>query len=299
MRPRVIVRWAGRLAAAALGVALLAAAGTYGASEYRLRTSYAVRPHALRAPEAPAAARVALGRHVAAARGCVDCHGADLGGRVFIDAPPVGRIVAPNLTRGRSGHALTDADWERAVRHGVRRDGSPLLIMPSAEYAGLSDEDVAAVMAYARSLPARRAVLPPTKVGPVARALVATEQVHLAAAVVNHAAPHPTRVVPAPTAEYGRYVTATCTGCHGERFGGGPIPGTPPDFKPASNLTPAGIGHYTEADFIRALRTGVRPGGAPIDTAMPWKVLRELSDVELRAAYAYLRTLPARPYGSR
>jgi mono/diheme cytochrome c family protein len=91
-----------------------------------------------------------------------------------------------------------------------------------------------------------------------------------------------------------------CTGCHGPGLSGGPIAGGPPDWPPAANLTPTGLGHYTEADFIRALREGVRPGGVPIDAAMPVaRITRHMTDVELRALYAYLRSVPPRPYGSR
>ena len=109
----------------------------------------------------------------------------------------------------------------------------------------------------------------------------------------------PAHVEAEPTARYGAYLAAGCTGCHGPGDSGGKIPGTPPDWKPAANITPAGIGHYTEADFIRALREGRRPNGAPIDSLMPWRLTREMTDVELRALYAYLRTVPARPYGNR
>ena len=68
-------------------------------------------------------------------------------------------------------------------------------------------------------------------------------------------------------------------------------------MKPASNITPAGIGSWTEADFLRALREGVRPGGTPIDPAMPVRYTKEMTDVELRAVWAYLQTVPAKAYG--
>jgi mono/diheme cytochrome c family protein len=91
-----------------------------------------------------------------------------------------------------------------------------------------------------------------------------------------------------------------CAGCHGERFGGGPIPGAPPSWKPAANLTPTGLGHYSAEDFVRALRTAVRPDGSTIDPSMPVaSITRHMDDLELRALYAYLRTLPPRPYGAR
>ena len=53
-------------------------------------------------------------------------------------------------------------------------------------------------------------------------------------------------------------------------------------------------------DFVRALRTGRRPDGTAIDsTVMPIRLLRQMDDVETAALYAYLRTVPERPYGNR
>jgi len=243
----------------------------------------------------------ARGAHLVAARGCVGCHGADLAGRVELDEPLIGRVAGPNLTRGGRGAALTDSDWERAVRHGVRRDGTPLFAMPSQEHATMSDEDLGAIVAHARSAEPRPDAPPPSRPGPVLRLMEATGQVQLyAARKIDHSRPHPTRMRPAPTAEYGAYLASMCAGCHGERFGGGPIPGAPPGWKPAANLTPAGLGHYSAEDFVRALRTAVRPDGSTIDPAMPVaSITRHMDDLELRALYAYLRTLPPRPYGTR
>jgi hypothetical protein len=72
-----------------------------------------------------------------------------------------------------------------------------------------------------------------------------------------------------------------------------------PNKKIASNLTPAGLGAYNDSLFARALRQGVRPGGTPIDTFMPWREFRLMTDTEIGALYAYLRTVPARPFGNR
>jgi mono/diheme cytochrome c family protein len=271
----------------------------YGVSERRIHARFAVSEHPFAAPAA-APAVVERGRHIATVRGCVGCHGPGLAGHVELDDPLVGRISAPNLTRGGRGAALTDADWERAVRHGVRRDGRPLFIMPAQEHNGMSDEDLGAVVAYARSLPAAGATPPGSRAGPLARALhLAGQIVMLPAEVVDHARPHPARVAVAPTAAYGAYLATMCTGCHGPGFGGGAIPGAPPAWKPAANLTPAGIGHYSQADFARVLRTGRRPDGSALDASMPWRLTAEMTDDELRALYAYLRALPPRPYGSR
>ena len=292
------LRWTARIGAGLATVLVVGAGTVYGLSERRLRARFPVPEHALVVRDD--SATVAHGRHVATIRGCTDCHGAALAGSVMADDPAFGRIASANLTRGGRGGALAPADWERAVRHGVRRDGSPLLIMPSHEYHVLSDEDLGAVVAFARSLPAVTASPPPTRVGPVARALYVGGKLPLVAAeLVRHETPHVARAVPAPTAAYGAYVASGCVGCHGDGLSGGSIPGGPPDWPAAANITPAGIGTWTEADFARALRTGRRPDGRMLNPAMPYRSFAKMTDVEVRAIYAYLRTVPPRPTGTR
>ena len=289
---------AARLLAGLGGLALVAVAGVYALSEWRMRARVAVPAHALAVPSDAAA--VARGRRLALTNGCTDCHGADLGGHVIVDAPLVGRIAGPNLTRGGPTAAFTDADWERAIRHGVRRDGRPLLFMPAHEYAHVADDEVAAVVAYARTVPVVRRRMPAVSAGPLGRLLFVIGELALVPAErVDHARPHPARVPPAPTAAYGAYLAAGCTGCHGVTYAGGRIPGAPPDWPGAANLTPAALGAWSEADFVRALREGRRPDGSRIRPPMPIAATRHLDVVELAALWAYLRTLPPRPTGAR
>lgn len=205
----------------------------------------------------------------------------------------------PNLTRGGRGAELTDRDWERAVRHGVHRDGTSLVVMPAHLHTGVSDEDLGDIVAYARSLPPDPAVRPASRLGPAIRLMDALGTVKLySAARIDHAQPHVARVAPAPTAEYGAYLAPACIDCHGEHFSGGRLPGAPASWTPPANITPAGIGHYTEADFARALREGIRPGGTRIAEQMPVeRMTRHFTDDELHALFAYLRALPPRPYG--
>jgi cytochrome c1 len=62
----------------------------------------------------------------------------------------------------------------------------------------------------------------------------------------------------------------------------------------SANLTPdgrTGIGRWSEDEFVRAVRDGVRPDGRPLRA--PMFPFRDLADAEVRAAYAYLRTVPA------
>jgi mono/diheme cytochrome c family protein len=275
----------------------VAAAGVYARSEYRLRATFDVPEHA---PLRLAADSVTLarGRRVADVRGCTDCHGARLEGRVLMDNPLVGRLAPPNLTAGRGGRGgeLVPADWERAVRHGVRRDGRSLFVMPAQDYNGLSDEDLAALVSYARTVPSVDNAPPTSRLGPLGRVLFVAGKLPAAPAeIVGHARPHPTAVVAAATPQYGAYLAATCAGCHNERFTGGAHPGGPPGSLPAANITGdpvVGIGRWTEAQFVTALRTARRPDGTVIDsTQMPIAMTRQMNDTELRALYQYLQTV--------
>jgi mono/diheme cytochrome c family protein len=282
-----------------MSVILVFLIAVYGVSEYRLRRTYEVRASALSI--AADSASVARGAHVVAIRGCADCHGADLGGTVMMDEPPFGRFVSTNLTRGRGGVAETymAEDWDRAVRHGVAPGGRALLLMPSHEYAVMSDEDVAAVAAYLQSLPpvdrTPRQDLPPSRVGPVGRALYLAGQVPLVPAeLVDHTSQSADAPPVGPTARYGAYLATSCTGCHGPALAGGPMPGGGPV---AANLTPdpsTGLGRWSAGDFRRALREGVRPDGGRLAPEMPVAMTAALTDVEVAALWAYLRTQPAR-----
>lgn len=290
--------------AALLAVALGAAAvgATYALSARALHRSYELPLADL--PAASGEQAVAHGRHLYVTRGCIDCHGADAGGMLAVDAGPVGRFRGPNLTRGGRGAAYDLPRFEHAVRHAVSAEGRPLLFMPSEDWAGLSDADVAALYAYLRDLPPVDAVQPPSEVGLLGRVLhLAGELPLLHAERIDHAAASAPKDAPPATAgaDYGRYLAASCAGCHGAGFGGGAVPGTPPDFKPAANLTPApdGLGGWSEADFVRAMREGRRPDGTGLDAFMPWRNFARMSDVELAAIWAYLRQLPPKATGTR
>jgi mono/diheme cytochrome c family protein len=104
-------------------------------------------------------------------------------------------------------------------------------------------------------------------------------------------------------AKRGEYLAKAggCVGCHTEEkkdaipFAGGRALKTPFGTFYGPNITPhpqAGIGRWTEADFIRALRQGVRPDGAHYFPAFPYPSYTKSSDRDLRDLWAYLRTLP-------
>ena len=252
-------------------------------------------------------AAVARGRHLSRAISkCVDCHDNDLGGKVVFDAMPMGRVVAPNLTSGRGGIASnrSDDDFLRAIRHGIGVGGRALALMPARNYWHMGDADAGALVAYLRTLPPVDRELPPTAFGLVGRMLVLKGDLNpmFEAKEMDHTARRPAPPAADTTVDYGRYLAEIggCTGCHGPTLSGGPIPGAPPETPPASNITPEGIGTWSEQDFFKALREGVRPNGTPIDTTlMPIPLTREMTDLETKAIYMYLRTVPPRPLGGR
>jgi mono/diheme cytochrome c family protein len=293
-----------RILAALLGLIVAAAITVWVVSNRTLARRITVTEPA---PVVPVdSASVARGRHLAVAIGkCVACHGVDLGGDQMIPGGPFARVAAANLTSGRGGVGAhrTDAQLVHAIRHGVSADGRPLFIMPSTAFRRFSDADAAAIVAYLRTLPPVDREFPPSGLGPIARALLVTGKLDgfIPALAMDHDAPRPPAPASGPTAEYGEYLVevGACRECHGASLAGALPPGGEPDGRPSSNLTPEGLRAYDEAAFFRALREGRRPDGSMIDTVtMPVPLTRQMTDEEIRAVWAYLRTIPARPFGS-
>lgn len=277
-------------------------AATYLISENRLTETVDVPREAIQIPSDITS--IQRGQHLASAvAACVDCHGPNLAGKVFSDDPSIGRIVPPNLTRGRGGvgATLTDADFVRAIRHGVDPSGRQLLIMPSDQYYHFGDADLGDIIAYVRSIPAIDTSLPRNEIRYLGRVLFALGQLPLQpATTIDHFAPRPVAPRASVTPEYGQYLsdTAGCPSCHGPGFSGGKIPQAPPNTIPAPNITSAGLGGWSDADFIKVMRTGVRPDGRVLNTFMPWPYFAQMTDDELRAIWRFLQALPPRPTGN-
>jgi hypothetical protein len=280
---------------ALVAIVVVAVAVVYVTGGRALARSFDLPTDSFTAPTDSAAA--AEGARLAQLYGCRDCHVADLGGQVLIQSGAFGVVSAPNLTAGRGGvgATFTDTDFERAVRHGLRPNGQSLVIMPSAEYQYLTDEDLGRILAYVRQVPAVDRETPPRRPGPVMRMLAVMQADQLLqAAIVDQTAPHTASLPPGPTVEYGRYLAGGCRGCHGQDYSGGPTgePGAPP----AANITPdsaTGIGAWTRDDFDNAVRRGRRPDGRELLPAMPWSAFSAATDDEITAMWLYLRTVPA------
>ena len=281
---------------AGLGIAVLAlVAYVYVASGRVMARTYVVEAPRVPIPTDPAS--IARGKYLTEKVAvCTECHGTDLGGKVVEDDVAMGRLVAVNLTRGRGGLPAdySDQDFVRALTHGVKRDGRSVIFMPSADYMFTAD-DLGAIVAYVKSLPPVDRTLPAMSVGPMPRALGLFVNFPLAAAsTIDHSQSRlAARPDPADAVAIGSYLasSAGCHGCHGAQLtgGGGPPPG-------GSNITPVGIGGWSERDFVVALRTHRRPNGSAIDEAMP-RAYGEMSDDDLARIYVYVRSVP--PAGTK
>jgi len=300
---RRVLKWAGMVLGGLIVLLLVGFAVVFVITDGRINRTYSVEPAAIAVPSDSAS--IARGRHITVTRGCMDCHGDNLEGKPFINDAALGNLYATNLTSGQGGVAsqYTDTDWVKAIRHGVRPNGKPLLFMPSQEFTGISDEDLGYMVAYIKSLPAVDNELPRSEVGPLGRVLYASGELPLVPAeLIQHDAPRPKAVEPSETAEYGAYLAQSCMGCHGEGFSGGKIPGTPPEMPIPTNITPdteTGIGDWSEADFFRTLREGIRPDGTVLNEFMPVRLTKQMTDTEIRALYLYLMSVPPRAEGNR
>jgi mono/diheme cytochrome c family protein len=301
---RTILKWIGYVLGGLLALLIMAAGIIYFQSESVLNKTYTAPQVNVTVPSD--AATIARGKYlVEHVSVCVDCHGEDFGGGVVVDDPAIGYAPAPNLTTGQGGLGAlrSDADFARVLRYGVLPDNKSVRVMPSNDYQNLSDADLAAIIAYVRSVPPVDKVTRPWELRPVGRILLTTGQLPIMIAEsIDPATVQPSAVPAGVTKEYGNYVAniAGCTGCHGLGLSGGSIPGAPPDWIAAANITTAGaINGWSEADFISAIRTGVDKTGHQIDDEMPTFRYAGMTDDELKAIWLFISTAPPREYGSR
>jgi hypothetical protein len=210
----------------------------------------------------------------------------------MIDGFPFAKLAAPNLTRGTGGigAAYSDADWERAIRHGIRPDHTPLMIMPSDAFNRLRDDEVGRIIAYVKSVPPVNNVTPPRAVYPLARMLITFGTPLLTAEKIDHATQRNVAPPPGATLAYGAFLGESCTFCHAENLGGqkgGGEPGAPPS--PPIGPTSV-VSRWTDAQFMQTMRTGVTPEGRKLrNEYMPWQSIGQLGDDELRAVLMFLK----------
>ena len=215
------------------------------------------------------------------------------GGTVLID-DSVRRVIAPNITPDKQTGAgtWTDDMLSRAIREGVGHDGRALYWqMPSSTYRNLSDEDLASVIVYLRSIPPVYNVVPPTTIPAEERSEIAKSLMPL------------TEPVEMPdlseSMDRGRYLTklGECLGCHTSHaaynpglFAGGNHIDRFGQKVFSANITvdPSGMPYGPEG-FLFVIRTGK---GGLLNPVMPWISFKNMTDEDLQAIYAYMHTFP-------
>lgn len=263
-------------------------AGIYFITEERINRTYDFWVEAIEVPRNRAA--VERGLHLTTTSTfCIECHGRNFSGQTFDEGRLIGRVTVSNLTTGNGGigRVYTTWDYVRAIRHGVGRDGKTLIGMPSHTYYFLSDEDLAAIIAYLKTLPPFDNELPRSRIGPLLRILLLRDPSILPAQVIDHTGQRPPAPEPGISLEYGEYLANMCEFCHGHNLAGGGQEG------PGLNLTPGGpLASWTAQDFIKALRTGIKPDGTEMNPEMmPWRSVGQMTDDELKAVWIYLQSL--------
>jgi mono/diheme cytochrome c family protein len=261
--------------------------------------------------------QIAHGKYLAEnVTGCMNCHSehdkSTLVPKVvnaYAGAPCEGNdgpmnVCIPNITPAKSGIGeWTDGEVLRAMREGVDRNGRPLFPLME-KYHVLSDQDAMDIVAYLRTLP-------PVETKP--------QESHFALPVrlLLKLAPTPLDgPVATPSKDdkvaYGKYLAtiASCKGCHSPGGPGEPDEETlfqgGNDFSEddsgtdvSTNITPdpeTGIGKLTEAQFVQLFRS-YGMGAADAQTTaghnleMPWRTFAGMTDDDLKAIYAYLRTV--------
>lgn len=236
---------------------------------------------------------LAAGKYLYETRGCAECHGEGGEGKIVIDAPNGLHVKSPGLGAGSVTAGYKASDWDRAIRHGISPARTPLLIMPSEDYNRLTDADLASLVAYIESLPLHASTPARIRFPVLMRALYGAGLIQDAAGKIDHRKPVSQPVPVGVTAQHGEYVAQMCKGCHGEKLEGGKIPGAPPDWPPASNIS-AGAGsamaRYADAGQFRAMmRGGKRPDGGEVSKVMPFASLSKMNDTDLDAMYLYLK----------
>jgi mono/diheme cytochrome c family protein len=262
----------------------------------------------------PTPERLTRGRYLVENLGCFECHGEHdwtkhdapmvegTRGAGYADFPLAGlpgHVVPPNITPDPETGAgtWTDDQLARAIREGIGHDGRALFpFMPYPHFRSLSDEDLASVIVYLRSIP------------PIHKALPKTELIFPVNYLIRSVPQPITQPVPSPdlsnALERGRYLVEVtgCSDCHtpqvkgqnikGLEFAGGNIFEGPWGRVASANITPdpSGISYYDEALFLQTIRTGYVKARR-ISQIMPWWDYRNLTDEDLKAIFTYLRTL--------
>ena len=268
-----------------LGVAIVLAeayAAVQSRSQTMLEARHPLPPSAVHAATSPEA--IAEGGHLVQVAACSVCHGRSLAGMMIAAAGSP--VYAPNLTlvvRKR-----TDAEFDRAIRKGLRPDGTSELGMPAHVYARFTDAETAAILGYLRSLKPQGTLQTRPSPGIVQRLDLAAGIMHTA---VQRLATAHMPLDLGPRFETGRHLASvSCAQCHGPDLSGGHgAPG--PDLMVR--------GDYDRPQFHALMRQGEARSGHDLElmSGTARSSFSHFSDAEIDAIYDYLNARDLRLAG--
>ncbi len=267
-----VLKWTAIAAGLVAGLVFFVSAAVYLASEAMLVRRFTLPSSIIHAATQPA--DIAWGEHLSTIFGCRDCHGAHLRGRLMSISPGL-MIAAPNLRRFAA--SATDADFDRAVRHGLAPSARALWVMPSAAYVYMRDSDLADIVGYIRSLPPAGPAWLEPHFSLQARLAVLTGK--LSPVDPYDLGRYPPLNV-GPHWDGGRYLAAmACSSCHATDLTGS---GTAPDLKIVAS--------YSRSQFFALVRTGQAPARhhAPAMAQLAKTRFSAFKDYEIDALYSYL-----------
>jgi mono/diheme cytochrome c family protein len=259
-------------------------------------------------------ARLGRGEYlVTAVNGCLHCHseldwespgiaikpGTEGGGRNWADEG-LPWVTSSNITPDPEAGvgAWTDDMLARAIREGIGADGRALFpMMPYPRYKDMSDEDLASIVVYLRTLKPS-----PHRPGRTEMPFPVNRLINTVPQPLTGPVPEPDRSNPVSRGDY-LVRMGVCGDCHtptdsqgqpipGLEFAGGAIFTGPYGQLASRNITsdPSGIPYYTEELFLEVMRTG-QAKARKIHDAMPWIIYRNQTDDDLKAMFAYVQTL--------
>jgi cytochrome c553 len=275
------LKWTGFVAAGLAGLVLVAVALVYVVSQSAFTHRYTAA--AQRAVALPTdAAAITEGAHLATIHGCTSCHGERLEGAVVFDIPHVARLVGPNISGAAARY--TAAQLATVIQQGIKPDGTSVWIMPSSMYRHLSDDDLARILAYVRSMPAVEGTHEVSEYRLGVRVIIALGKVKSSAQEVAELATEPARGDMADALSHGRYlVMSSCTECHGQNLEGSELAQAPPLIV---------VKGYSPADFTTLMQKGIGMGGRKLELMREASLARyaHFTAQELNDVYAFLHS---------
>ncbi|HEV2562008.1 MAG TPA: hypothetical protein VGT78_07685 [Rhizomicrobium sp.] len=264
-------KWSALGGAAIAAAAVLAFLYIYLASEAQIMQRFTLPSSILHVETSPES--IARGNHLATIFGCKDCHGGDLRGRMLW--PRRGfSIFATNLRA--FAKTASDEDFDRAVRRGLTPDARAVWVMPTESYVYMTNDDLADIIAYIRSLPPDNAAITEPQFGLGARLAIIRCK-------LQPASPYTlgldTPLDVGPRWGGGRYLAMTsCSQCHLPDLTGDE---KNPDLSVATN--------YSRSAFFHLMHGGNEKNGKLTEmSAVAGARFGAMHDYETDALYDYL-----------